>query len=647
MTQTSEPKKQRPKNIRKRWRGRALKAAAILLALCGAVYWWRDNSVLPLDGTSFEVRRGPLEITILEGGSIEALESLEIKSEVQGETKILTIVDEGYSVTEEDIEKSLVLVELDATKLRDQQIQQELEYQNASASNTQAREQYEIQQNDNISNIQDGALKAKFAKMDFQKYLGQVVAEEIISESRLEEIIAEEEAKLVSNPLLSATQETAGGNTSARTDGTAAAPGASDSAAAVEPSSGEAATVLTPAEDESQAADGVEITEEPAIRLPEIDFGKYADAERLGNGEAGQQLRKLEDALVLAEKEVGLAQSKLQGTQRLFEKEFVTRDELENDEMALRRSEIALESARISKELFILYEFPKSSQKLLSDYAEALRRLRSTEKQAVSKLAQAEAQLKSAEARFTLQTQRRKEIQEQIEKCVIRATKPGLVVYGAQERHYYDDERIEEGASVRERQSIITIPDTRQMCAEVKVHEAQIERVQKGLKARIRVEAHPEVLLTGEVHKIGVLPDTQNRWMNPELKVYSTTVTIEGKQDWLKPGLSAEIEIIVDKLDNVLYVPIQAVRHEGSQRFCYVQRGVTTDRRPVETGAYNDIYIEIKSGLEEGERVLLLAPDTQEKREGDEEAGEGRKGREGEGRPEGGRPERGAKESAA
>lgn len=643
MTQTSEPKKQSPKNIRKRWRGSVLKAAAVLLALCGAVYWWRDNSALPLDGTSFEVRRGPLEITILEGGSIEALESLEIKSEVQGETKILTIVDEGYSVTEADIENGLVLVELDATKLRDQQIQQELEYQNASASYTQAREQYEIQQNDNITNIQDGALKAKFAKMDFQKYLGKVVADEIITESRLEEIIAEEEAKLVSNPLLKADTPARGETT----DGASEAPEGGDSGTSIEPETGEPAAVSDPTEDASQMGGALETAEEPAIRLPEIDFGKYADADRLGNGEAGQQLRKLEDALVLAEKEVGLAQSKLQGTQRLFDKEFVTRDELENDEMALRRAEISLESARISKELFILYEFPKSSQKLLSDYAEALRRLRSTEKQAVSKLAQAEAQLKSAEARFTLRTQRRKEIQEQIEKCVIRATKPGLVVYGAQERRYYDNERIEEGAIVRERQSIITIPDTRQMCAEVKVHEAQIERVQKGLKARIRVEAHPEVLLTGEVHKIGVLPDTQNRWMNPELKVYSTTVTIEGKQDWLKPGLSAEIEIIVDKLDNVLYVPIQAVRHEGNQRFCYVQRGLTTDRRPVETGAYNDIYIEIKSGLEEGERVLLLAPDSQENREGGEESGEGRKRREGEGRPDGGRPERGAEESAA
>ena len=613
MNQATKPPMPVPKQTRKSWRGKALKSGIAVLALGLLIYWWRDGGVLQTAGTSFVAQRGPLEITILEGGSIEALESLEIKSEVQGETKILSIVDEGYSVTEDDISKGLVLVELDATKLRDQQIQQELEYQNASASYTQAREQYEIQQNDNISSIQDGALKSKFAKMDFQKYLGQVVAAEIIQESRLEEIIAEEEAILSADPLLARTAGEENGNGAASTATEAPA-------AAVTPPT-EPVQAGAPKEGEQTGTETLESGEEPELHLPEIDFGKYADADRLGNGEAGQQLRKLEDALVLAEKEVGLAQSKLQGTQRLFDKEFVTRDELENDEMALRRSEIALESARISKELFILYEFPKSSQKLLSDYADALRKLQRTEKLAVSKLAQAEAQLKSAEARFTLQTQRRKEIQEQIEKCVIRATKPGLVVYGGRERRYYDEERIEEGASIRERQSIITIPDTRQMCAEVKVHEAQIERVKKGLKARIRVEAHPEIVLTGEVQKIGVLPDAQNRWMNPELKVYSTTVTIDGKQEWLKPGLSASIEIIVDILDDVLYVPIQAIRHEDNQRYCYVQRGVSTERRRVETGAYNEVHIEIKSGLSEGERVLLLAPATDERQEGEKEEG--------------------------
>ncbi|HNT87112.1 MAG TPA: HlyD family efflux transporter periplasmic adaptor subunit, partial [Candidatus Hydrogenedentes bacterium] len=403
-------------------------------------------------------------------------------------------------------------------------------------------------------------LDVKFALMDFEKYLGAVMAREIIRVVGLEtvatDIMKNHEASMLAD--------------------------ATDPAAA--------------------------LAEAPPFRRQAIDFTAYADPDRLGNGEAGQRVRKLEDDLVLAEKEVGLAQSKLQGTQRLFEKEFVTRDELENDEMALRRSEIALESARTSKELFIKYEFPKQAEKLLSDYEEALRKLERTRKQAVSQMAQAEAKLKSAEARFTLQTQRRKEIQEQIEKCTIRATTPGLVVYGARERRSWEEIRIEEGASVRERQGIITIPNTRQMTAKVKIHEAYIERIARGQQARIKVDAHPDRPLTGVVSRIGVLPDAQNRWMNPDLKVYDTTVTIDGTHEWLKPGLSAQVEIIVDRLDDVLQVPLQAVSEENGQRICYVAGGGGAERRVVQTGSFSDVFIEIKSGITAGDRVLLRAP---------------------------------------
>ncbi len=560
MTQSNDSQKRSQRRKPGRLRGLVWKALLILCLLGGVYYLLRDGGTTASNGTTFVVRKGPLEITVLEGGSIEALESVELKSEVKGETKILSIVDEGYFITEEDVKNGLVLVELETTRLVDEQVQQELEYQNASATYTEAREQYEIQRNQNESDIQRAILDVKFARMDFEKYLGADVAQEIVRVLGLDAV----EGAIMNLD-----------------------------------TSSELAVASDP------AAQAVEVA---PYRRPPIDLTVYADPNRLGNGEAGQRLRKLEDDLVLAEKEVGLAQSKLQGTQRLFDKEFVTRDELENDEMALRRNEIALESARTSKELFIKYEFPKTAEKLLSDYEEALRKLERTRKQAVSQMAQAEAKLKSAEARFTLQTQRRKEIQEQIEKCVIRTTTPGLVVYGARERRYWDEEKIEEGASVRERQAIITIPNTIQMTAKVKIHEAYIERVAKGQKARIKVDAHPDRPLTGEVLRIGVLPDAQNRWMNPDLKVYDTTVTIDGTQDWLKPGLSAQVEILIDRLEDVLYVPLQAVSEEEGKRVCYVVTGGAPERRVVETGAFNDAFIEIKSGVNEGERLLLRAP---------------------------------------
>jgi RND family efflux transporter MFP subunit len=185
-----------------------------------------------------------------------------------------------------------------------------------------------------------------------------------------------------------------------------------------------------------------------------------------------------------------------------------------------------------------------------------------------------------------------------------------LVVYGgSDERFYYGgDERIREGATVRERQSIITIPDMSHMSVKVAIHESYIKKVKRGQKARITVDAFADKELHGEVSKVGVLPDSQNRWMNPDLKVYITTISVDGTHDWLKPGMTAKVEIQVGHLDNVVHVPVQAVTPIDGRQYCHVVGGSNPGRREVQTGEFNDDFIEIRTGLKEGERVLLRQP---------------------------------------
>jgi HlyD family secretion protein len=263
--------------------------------------------------------------------------------------------------------------------------------------------------------------------------------------------------------------------------------------------------------------------------------------------------------------------------------------------------------------LFIKYEFPKTCQEALSKYVEAVRELDRTRKGAVSKLAQAEAKLKSAEGRYKLELRQRNDLQKQLEKCTIKAQKTGLVVYGGGNMNVYyygGDEQIREGALVREQQPIITIPDMTKMAVKVRIHETYIKKIKKGQKARITVEAFPDKQLMGEISKVAVLPDSQNMWMNPDMKVYLTTITIAEVQDWLKPGMSTKVEILVSSLDDVVSVPLQAVVTEGTKQYCYVAKGNRQERREVEVGDFNDEFIQIKKGIAEGEKVCLRSPET-------------------------------------
>ncbi len=628
-----------PRRSRKtRWRW--VWRIAVLAAVAGGGYaLFNKREATNQGGTTFAARRGPLQITVLEGGNLEAMEAQEIKSEVHGQTKILFVVEEGYTVTQEDVDKGKVLVELDSKELHDRKIAEELEYQNAAATFTEATEEFAIQANQNRSDIMTAQLAAKFARMDFEKFMGVESAKEILAKLALADVSLETVADAEYIPEAPPEPAAAPVTPQEKPAGPSPEKPAPDNAANVQPSGAEpakpseegkekpAAANEAPAAPEAPPETAEEMRRQSELRAAHaaLDFTKYADSELLGDGEARQKLRKLEDDLVLAQKELVLSQTQFEGTKRLAEKDFVTKNDLENERLKTERNRIALESAETSKDLFIKYEFVKTAEKNLSDFEEALAKLERAKKLARSKMAQAAAKRRSAEKRFSLQTSRLREINEQLDKCKIRAKRPGMLVY-ANPEDWRGDDQIREGALIRERQDLISIPDLSEMAAKVKIHEASIKFVQKGQKARIKVDAYPDDVLTGEVVQVGILPDSENRWMNPDVKVYQVKLRIEGKRDWVKPGMSAQVEILVKELPDVIYVPIQAVAPADGEKICYVVGGLgASEPRVVEVGDFNNEFIEIKSGLAEGDTVLLRAPVVPEEADKDREGKEGDK----------------------
>jgi multidrug resistance efflux pump len=387
-----------------------------------------------------------------------------------------------------------------------------------------------------------------------------------------------------------------------------------------------AATTSEPADAETRDADpadeeAFEISlEELRMSHPDIPWTEYAKSDILGDGEANQLLRTNEDELLLARKELGTSKQQLEGTKRLFEKGFVTQIELENDETDFEKKTIGVKAAETKQSVFINYEFPKQSETLLSTYVQAVRKLERAEKKALSEIAKARATLESSRARHLIEQNRIEEYRERISKCKMYAKIPGLVVYGGSGDRYWREEQIKEGATVRERQTIITIPDNSSMAVKVKIHEAEIEKVKTGQSVRIEVDAHRDRPLTGVVSQVSVLPDSDNRWMNPDLKVYETTIKIEGVYQWLKPGMSAETEILIEKLDDVLYIPVQSVVPDGGDQICFVVENGEPKRRVVTTGPVTVEFVVIESGLEEGEEVLIRPPEGSRQDEIDDES---------------------------
>ena len=576
--------------------GRLLLLAVVVVAL--GLWGFSDDSEEA--GTYFVAREGSLTISVREGGSIEALESQVIRSEVRSRegTKILRLVEEGYQVTDEDVANRLILVELDTSYLDERMTSQEIEFQNTLVNLTEAVKEKEIQENRNLSTIKTASLQTKFALMDFQKYLGEKAARDVLEKIDLNEASIKQ---LIDNSHNRADHEF-----------TLESSGMS-SAATLDMTRNIAQDALPPTPVDPTEIINLDTSENllPEIRDYNIDFGIYANDENeslLGDGEARQELRRLKDAVLIAEAEFALSKKTYEGGVKLSKEGFMTPNELQQKKIAYEKSQNALETAKANLELFKAYDLQKNAEQFLLDYERALLELSRVKKDAIAEMSDRIADVNWAKRRYRLEKSDLDELKEQIQKCVIRAERPGLVVYGDGDEEWDQNEMIREGATVRTRQAIITIPDMRNMGITVKIHESHVKRVKEGQMVRITVDAEDRHALMGKVSKVGILPDSEDRRFNPDQKVYRTTIAIDGTHDWIKPGMTAQAEILIREIPQTIYVPLQAIVPHRDRHICFVRQGSDYEIRSVEVEDYNSRFAAIQSGLKAGEQVYLQAP---------------------------------------
>ena len=530
------------------------------------------------------VQKGDMVIDVLEGGNIQALNYLEVRNEVKASAgiKILEIVDEGYMVTEEDVANQKVPVRLNTSQLEEEIVDHDVNFQQTEAAYAEANQNIEIEESEALSDIKGARQSLRFALLDFQKFVGADAAENVLKKLKLP----------YDNDTLEKYEATA----------TALIVKAFDSKKLAESAKSDENLNTYSLEADSSLASNV-------------NFGEFLQKEMLGDGEAEQTIRRMKEEAQVAASELSVKEESVAGAKRLFEKDFITRQTLDNEMVTLDKAELALQRSKTELELFRDYEFPKEAEKMLSNYEEALLSLIRTKREEMAKMSQIYARYRSAKRRYDLELKKRENLEEQIASCVIRAELPGLVAYGGAKDNYYTSryyEGISEGATLKTGQPIITIPDMSKLGVEVNIHESHIKKIELDQKVYITAESVPDKTLIGRISKVAVLPDSNASRYNPSLKVYPATIEIEGTHEFLKPGMSAKVEIIVRELESVNYVPVQSVFAEEDEHFVFRKTGGDYERLPVTVGSHNDEFIQVVDGLAPGEEVLLKMPDDYE-----------------------------------
>jgi len=341
-----------------------------------------------------------------------------------------------------------------------------------------------------------------------------------------------------------------------------------------------------------------------ALTNAEIEQRKYLE------GDSVQMLNAKENALRTAKIRLEQAQDVLKDSRALHDKGHLSKLDFERDILSEIEAKDAVEAAELDLKTFKTYTMPKELAQKASDVDEARKDLERTIKKAEATEMKNRTQTAAKHAEYTLVAERLEKLREQRVKTELRAPSSGMVVYDTGPNRWNRRE-VAEGAEVIERQTVVKLPDPSQMIVKLRIHEAKTSLIAVGQKARVEVEGIPDVLFDGTVTKIAPLADSQNNWLNPDMKEYATEIELDTNNYELKPGVTARADILVKNVDNALTVPVQAVYSVGERHFVFNGKSQTGAKpKEIVVGAANDSFVEVSSGLSEGDWVLLAVDDS-------------------------------------
>ena len=214
-------------------------------------------------------------------------------------------------------------------------------------------------------------------------------------------------------------------------------------------------------------------------------------------------------------------------------------------------------------------------------------------------------------ARLAALTERRdraagrvEEIRESIRRMTVAAPRSGTVIYYTAR----GSEKKKVGDSVWLREQVVEIPDLTRMKAEGEVDEADAGRIAVGQPVTLRLDAHPDRVYRGRVQTIR--ETVQRRSRASPAKVVRLEIAFDATDaERMRPGMRFQGEIEVDRADDALLAPAEAVFGSARGPVTFRRAGLGVEEVRPEVGRRTDRWVEVLSGLETGDELAPRPPE--------------------------------------
>lgn len=335
-----------------------------------------------------------------------------------------------------------------------------------------------------------------------------------------------------------------------------------------------------------------------AFDIAEIDLEKYE------KGDFESEQSELKRAIKEAEAELEKVRDEKNNIEILVRKAYRTPQQLLEYQLREQNYQFQVERDQQKLKVLVTYDRKKKLIEFRGKVEETRLKYSRAQKTAEAETAKANAAVANAEAGVKILEQQLDELKKTREKCKLIAEQDGTVAY-ANERWYDPSERIRAGTEMYSGRDVYYLPDMTRMQVKANVHESVVDKIEVGQKADIRLDAFSEHKLSGTVSSVaGMAASSYSSVQN-----YETIILIDELPPELaiKPGMTAEVDILVGTYENVVSVPVGSITEHFERSYVYLVENGEQKRAEVKTGRSTHSFVEIKEGLDEGDVVALDA----------------------------------------
>lgn len=303
-------------------------------------------------------------------------------------------------------------------------------------------------------------------------------------------------------------------------------------------------------------------------------------------------LNTLQDAqLGLEEEETQLEQAKLDSALTLSG----ARDNIENLEYSVEEARLVVEQSQ--------YESPSVQRQAEISYERAQRQLKQAKKNYETQVRKAETNIRRRQTEVQEERNDVERIKGIMEQFTIYAPENGMVIY---ERNR-DGSKVKEGSSISAWDpTVAELPDFSVMESITYVNEVDIQKVQKGQKVDIGLDAMPEKKLTGVITSVANIGEQRP---NSNSKVFQVTIEVSETDSTIRPSMTTSNIIHISSRDSALHVPLETVHTQDSVDVVYKQSSQGPIMQQVVMGMMNENNVVIREGLTISDRLFLSMPE--------------------------------------